>query len=95
MVLEVYEQRERELNNYFNLISKQYERASQFYKDVGKFEDWYPEIENALKDEEELDNDPQNLKTVLAEYEACSSVFNLIFNRPYRHVLYQTVFAIY
>ena len=69
MILEVYEQREREFNNYFDSISKQFDRTSQFYKDVDKFEAWYPKIEKRLQVEEELSDDAGNLKRTLAEFE--------------------------
>ena len=69
MILEVYEQREREFNKYFDSISKQFDRTSQFYKDVDKFEAWYPHVEKRLQVEEELSDDAGNLKRILAEFE--------------------------
>ena len=69
MVLEVYEQRERGLNKYFDEVQKQYDRTSQFYKDVERFEAWYPKVEERLEVEEQLDNNPNNLRRILAEFE--------------------------
>ena len=69
MILEIYEQNERKLNTYFDAVSKQFERTSQFYKDVDKFEAWFPKIEEKLEVEEQLDDDPNNLRKLLTEFE--------------------------
>ena len=83
MIFEEYEERERQLNSYFDTVSKQYDRAVQFYKEVDKFEEWYPEIEEKLLDEEELDSNPDNLKRLLAHFE----VFHfLIFLFDFRYL---------
>ena len=77
MILREFEEKERSLNAYYQTLQRQHDRASRFYVDVAKFEDWYPSIESELKQEESQDRDLGSLKKALAHIEVFLTCFIL------------------
>ena len=74
MVITTFEERERSLIAYHRTVRKQYERAYQFYEDIAKFEDWYPEIERQLDGDFAPSRDAESLKSTLQGFEVRISV---------------------